>query len=596
MVPTALALVIAAPMQLAAAAGLEFTGGYDSTVINQLSLQFGDGGIMRSAIDLQVGHHTETLRQVLRLRGELYFAGGEGRSFDKSDLTSLNRYTLQWEPDDLWRLNFDAGYNVGQGALLFQRTGDVSLAFLRGVYGEYSSHATLTRTLSDNARIVPSLGLVGRHTIEIPEGAPRADSIQLTGGVMGSIDVGERDTFGLTGNTQAMQITGLGDWLMRVTTFLSWRHAWSDYANTTISAGVDMLQDQTDATRSRWNVGPYGSVTYMHAFPDANLALVARAHYEFTSVNAVRCNNLSADGTCPPDQVIAGGAGRVGGAGLQLLWRPFDQNIVFTGEALGDYGVTENFVPGSGLPGSPSTTQSVGNANFTAGAGARWIITRGVSVFTRYNFLYQHVDEPAWYPDIVRHVALAGVIFSMFAGDAEQLLGVTPLEEAIAADAIRAAAGPSQSSGGGGGGGNEGNGEGVLDDPLVNDDAGGNDNGNGGGDNGGGWFDDANGEGSTSRDPAWSNDPALRGRPRQPRQPEAEPAPTGRPLQPGQQPPRPEHPAQPEEPEQPAQPTQPTQPAPAQPAQPAQPTTPAAPTPGAPGASDGHGAPPTNTP
>ena len=52
---------------------------------------------------------------------------------------------------------------------------------------------------------------------------------------------------------------------------------------------------------------------------------------------------------------------------------------------------------------------------------SRWMLSRGVSVFARYTFLFQHVDEPAWYPDIVRHVALLGVTLAVFGGDAEEV-------------------------------------------------------------------------------------------------------------------------------------------------------------------------------
>ncbi len=510
MVPTALALVVSAPLQLAAAAGVELSGGYDSTVLNPLTLSFGDGGILRTAVDVQVGHRTETLRHTLRARGEFYFLGGEGRGVDQGDLTSLNRYSLVWEPSERWRVSLDAGYNVGQSALLFQRTFDPAASFFRGVFGEYMVNGTLTRALGDNARLVWSSGLTGRHTISIPAGAPRADQAVVTTGLMGSGEVGESNTFGATSNVQAMQIVGLGDWLLRSTTFATWRHTWSEHANSSLSAGLDLLQDQNDATRSTWMPGPYVSATWQQVFPDANLAVMLRAHYEFTTVNSVRCAALTAQGTCPPGQVIAGGAGRVGGGGLQMLWKPFEANLVFSGEAGGDYGVTVNITPEAAAAGR-TDTQDVANANFTASAGARWIFTRGVSAFARYTFLYQHVEQPAWFPDIVRHVAMVGVSFLVFAGDAEELFGVMPLEESEAAQAIRSA---SQSSGDAepadGDRVSDGVGDGVLDDGASDD--------------------------PQPTRPTQPTTPATAGRPQQPRQPQQEPeeGSTGRPVQPRQ--------------------------------------------------------------
>ena len=83
---TAIALLAVVPMQLAAAAGVELAGGYDSTVLDQRTLYFGDGVISRAAVDLQFGHRTETFRQLLRTRGEFYFTSGEGRDVSQSDL------------------------------------------------------------------------------------------------------------------------------------------------------------------------------------------------------------------------------------------------------------------------------------------------------------------------------------------------------------------------------------------------------------------------------------------------------------------------------------------------------------------------------
>lgn len=558
MIPIALALVVSAPLQLAAAAGVELGGGVDSTVANQLTqCRFGagangqpfvapcfnTGGILRTAIDVQVGHQTDTLRQTLRTRGEFYYAGGEGRPIDAGNILSLNRYTLVWEPSDRWRFNADASYNVGRGVLLMQNTLTLSTAFLDTWFGEYGLHGAATRSVTDNARIVVNAGLDGRQSLSVPEGTPRADQVQVTEGINGSFELGERDTLGLTVSHQALQITGLGDWLQRVTSFVTWRHAWNDNANTTLSGGVDALQDQTDFTRSRWNLGPYAGVTYQQMVPEANLGVVLRAGYQFTTVNAVRCGGvLDAQGRCPPTQVIAGGAGRVASAALLFLWRPFDQDLVFQGIFGGDYGVSENFNPVP--PGSTvtPTTHDVSNANLSAVAGARWIITRGISAFVRYTFLYQHVEEPVGNPDVVRHIGLAGVTFSVFAGDAEELLGVTPLEESGTALAIRGAGGSSGNSDtSGGSGGNDG--------PSVTDDG----------------FGASETTSTTARPTPTAIEleeaaATASGRPRQPRQPVQEAAPNERPLQPGQTPPA--TPVAPVAPTPPRAPTPPTNAAP----------------------------------
>jgi hypothetical protein len=446
-------------MQLAAAAGVEVSGGYDSTVINPITQTFGDGGLLRAAVDVQVGHRTETLRHTLAARGEFYFLGGEGRSIDQGDVLAIGRYALVWEPDDDWRLSGNAGYNYGQGALLLQRSYESAQIFLRGVFGEYAGNLELTRAFGDSARWSFYAGTNGRHTIEQPAEIPRANMLVFSGGTMASIDLGEVNTLGLTVNGEGLLVDGLGDWVGRITSFATWRHAWGERTTSVLQLGVDAMHDQTDFSRTRWNVGPYAGFQLTHAVPDANLAFTLSGRFERTSVNAVRCRALTADertgravlppgvsrttgllpdNTCHPTRIEAGGVGQVGGGTLQMLWRPGESHLTFAGEVSADYGVTDNFVPAPGdAMGFASNVQSVGNSNITATAGVRWQLSRGVALFGRYTFLYQHVDEPRWFPDIVRHVVFGGISVTATAGDAEFLDGIVPIEEAETAASIR---------------------------------------------------------------------------------------------------------------------------------------------------------------
>jgi hypothetical protein len=201
-----LALVVSAPLQLAAAAGIEASAGYDSTVPNPFTQVYNDGGMLRLALDVQVGHLTETLRHTLRSRGEFYFVGGESRTIDQANITSFNRYSLTWAPDDNWRIGVNAGYNVGQGPLLMQVGNATAPAFFRGIFGEYTVGSQVTRALGENARIGLSGALNGRHTIEVPEGVPPGDMVQVTGTLNGSFEVGESNTFGLATSPQGLQI------------------------------------------------------------------------------------------------------------------------------------------------------------------------------------------------------------------------------------------------------------------------------------------------------------------------------------------------------------------------------------------------------
>jgi hypothetical protein len=462
-----MALVVSAPLQLAAAAGVEVSGGYDSTVLNALTFNFGDGGILRTALDLQVGHRTDTLRQTLRARGEFYFAGGEGRSIDYANLNSLNRYSLQWDPNDDWRFAVDAGYNIGQSPLMFQGVGDPTASFRRGIFGEYNALGRLTRTFIDRYRVSLYGGVNGRHTVEVPEGTPRGDMIVYRLGVDGSADIGERDTVGLAFVGQRLGMAGLGDWVDRVTAFGTWRHAWTDSFNSGVSLGADFMQDQTDPTRQAWNSGPYANLTATKVFVEQRLAFTVAGRYEFQAVNTVRCGGaLRPDGLCPPELVIAGGAGRVGGGTFQFAWRPReDGNLTITGIATADYGLTRNVVLATVT--TATGTREVANMNVTAVLNARWAFSRHLSAFARYTFLFQHVEEPQWFPDIRRHVILAGVTVSLTAGEADYLDGVIPFTEAEVTGAIRnavsSAPGAAEVAAEQSASGEE---NGVLEDPL----------------------------------------------------------------------------------------------------------------------------------
>lgn len=490
--PTVMALVISAPMQLAAAAGVELSGGYDSTVANfQLSPpQWGDGAVMRAAVSIQAGHRTETLRQTLRVQGELYYAGGDGRSLgDINNYTALSRYNLLWTPTDDWQISADLGGNIGLGSLMVQGSSSTpGTNFQYGTFAEYLARAQVTRTFRDRYRVSPFGGVNGRQTIDIPPNTPRGDMITYRAGVNASADVGDTNTFGAALSGERIGMAGLGDWLHRVTAFGLWRHAWTDTFNTGLSAGVDVLQDQNDQNRERWNPGPYANVTLTKSIPEARLAFTLAGRYELTSVNSVQCNGryvpdrngqrsyqlwLDERGVCLPRQVIAGGVGRVGGATFQFAWRPLEEGrLTVVGIAAADYGVTENpvFEPDPENPGSRRPTggvHPVGNMNITASLNARWIVARTVSVFARYTFLFQHVEEPATLQDVRRHLLLAGVTISLTAGEADYLDGVIPWQEAEVTNAIRGAA-ASAPSADAVAAENAASGEdpGVLDDPL----------------------------------------------------------------------------------------------------------------------------------
>lgn len=445
MVATSLALLVVVPTQLAAAAGLELSGGYDSTVLDPNGY-FGDGGLARMAADLQLAHRTETLRQILRTRGEYYYNGGEGKAFDEGDFISLTRYGLLWEPNDNWQIGVEGSYAIGQSSVAFGRVSASDFAFRPGVSGEYAGALDIRRALGDTWRLSLVGGVNGRHSVSLPPGVARANMVDTFGVLEASHDFSEKNVGLLSVRAETFLVDGFADWVPRFMGYLGIRRNWSDYTTTQLYAGLDSLQDQNDSTN--FLVGPYFSAAFTHLVPSANLAIGLNARYEYAIVAASRCAVRVASGAmCPASQVVSGGTGRVLGGDLGLLWRPGDGNLAFSGTVSADYGVTQNVDTRPGA--APGALRDVENVNMSAVAGVRWSANRNVSIFGQYNFLYTFLDArvPQSITDIYRHVLLAGVTVAFATGD-----GVTeplvPYEELEALDNARSARGEGDSQGG----------------------------------------------------------------------------------------------------------------------------------------------------
>lgn len=445
---TAIALLAVVPMQLAAAAGVELAGGYDSTVLNQRTLEFGDGVISRAAIDLQLGHRTPTFRQLLRTRGEFYFTSGEGRDIAQSDLVSLTRYSLRWDSEDeRWGLEGDASYVIGRTSLLLGRAQSPDLVFQRGLYGELNGHLDLTREFGERTRLTLSALALDRHAVDIPEGAARNNLTSLAGTATVAHDVTENNTLEFSGRGEGFLIDGVTDWLARVTAYGGIRRRWSENFTTFLLGGVDTLQDQN--ARDEFLVGPYAHLGLGWAEPRDGVALSFDARYEYAIVASTRCNvAVRAGQACPPTQVAAGGVGRVAGTSLSLLYRPNDGPWVFTGSVQGDYGVTQNY---DQRPGAPANTiRDIENINFNAGGGVRWSPSRRFGVFLRYDFFWSHLTAqvPGAINEIVRHVAMIGVAVATSVGEgpSEPLVAFEELDAHANARAAGGSRGSDESS------------------------------------------------------------------------------------------------------------------------------------------------------
>lgn len=456
MVASTLALVVAVPMQLAAAAGVELAGGYDSTVLNQSTLTYGDGALTRGAVDLQLGHRGETVRQLLRTRGEYYFTAGEGRSFDQGDFVSLTRYALHIEPSDDWSIEGEGSYTLGQSSLLLGRGGSPFLSFQRGVFGDYTGQVQVRRNFSETWRAGLLGGVLGRHAVDIPDNLARNNTLTFVGALEVSHDFNDNNVGIAAARTEYFLIDGYANWVPRIVGYAGLRHLFGEHTTLTVLGGVDSLGDQNDP--SEFFVGPYANAALSIVVPEDHLAFGLGARYEYAIVATTRCNVMvPAGGACPTSQVGSGGTGRVLGGNLSALWRPGEGHVAFTADVNADYGLTENAVPGA--TGTTITTQQVANFNLSALAGVRFVVGRQLSFFARYNFLYSSISprttgfctNDSEICNVVRHVAMAGVTFALGSEDDGVTEPLVPYEEMEALEDARGAGSTGASTGAGAG-------------------------------------------------------------------------------------------------------------------------------------------------
>ncbi len=455
----AFTLLISAPMQLAAAAGVELSGGYDSTVLNPNSLVYDDGGIARAAVDVQLAHQTDTVRQLLRNRSEFLYTGGEGRALLDSDFLNITRYALQWEPGDDWRLNADGLFIYGRTSELLTQGGATDLAFLPGIYADYSGHLALSHDFSDTWRGVASGGVIGRSAVSIPPSEARENTLSFWGQLTTSHNLSDSDVGSLTFRAERFLIDGFPDWVNHFTGYAGWSRSWSENTVTQLNLGVDALQDQNSVdTTGGYQLGPYINAGITQVVPDAHMVFGAVYRHEYTMVSAGHCavpvyvTSANPVGVCPPGQTGAGGTGLIDAVALSAIWHP-DPRWYVVAEAQGELGTTVNTV--TDVVGN-SSDRVVPYKTFTASLGVRWRVTDPMFLFARYDFLYEYTDpssvaapigvppavaaiiEQAYALDVVRHVVMVGVEFVLSSGDAP-LEGIIPLEEINAVQDARMA-------------------------------------------------------------------------------------------------------------------------------------------------------------
>lgn len=465
-------VLAAVPLQLAAAAGVELAGGYDSTVLNQLTQSYSDGGIARAALDLQIGYRGDTTRHLLRTRAEGYYLSNEGRSFTEGDFLLINRYLFRWDPNDDTEIGVEGTYSIGRSGLLLGRSNSTDLMFLPGIAGEYIARLDVRRAIGERNRISLSPGIQGRHAVSQPLEVPRQNMVSINTLLEYNRDFSDRLTGIVAGRGEYFLVDGFLDWVPRFTGYVGVRRVWNEDVTSVVHVGIDSLRDQYDA--SEWFVGPYAMTGLTWRFPNQHLVLGLNGRYEYAIVAAARCNvPVMGNAQCPRNEVVAGGTGRVLGGDFSAVWRPGEGMWSLYTEASGDYGVTANFALRPDGSTDNSRIVDVGNTNLSVAAGVRFIASRNFSIFTRYNFLYSHLDVarlPGLIPEIVRHVVMLGVTASLSNDNDGATESLIPFEEAAAMHAARGSGGgrSTTESSGGSSGGSSGDEGGFVDPFDVN--------------------------------------------------------------------------------------------------------------------------------
>lgn len=476
-----LAIVMAVPLQLAGAAAIETTGGFDSTVQNPRATAppgmggcaagtpcplFGPGGIARLGLDLQLGHQSDTVRQILRNRTDFVYTGGEGRSIGDSDIVDLARYALLWEPSDTFNTAVDLQYSIGRSSALLGRAGSNDLSFQPGVYSDVVGRIEFNKALGETWRTTLEFGPNWRYALSLPPLQARNNTFGVHESLAFAHDFSDDDVGQITVRHEYFDVDGFPNPVNRLTGFLGYTRSWNDNFTTAVAGGVDTIQDQNNT--ARFNVGPYVTAGMTFLFPDVHFSLGLNYRREFTIVSGSRCaagggttSGLLANGQCPANRVVGGGTGTVDSATLQAIWQSEEAAWTISGDVGLEHGVTENITLSSTTPTCNATNASgcprglTTNLNVVATAGVRYEFSRAVSMFVRYDFLYQNVaiddvmsamattgtvngQNLGFQPEIIRHVGLLGFQFAIVGGDGP-LEGIRPLEEISAVQGARSA-------------------------------------------------------------------------------------------------------------------------------------------------------------
>jgi hypothetical protein len=395
------------PFQFAFAVGGQLAGGYDSTAVNPRTGLYQDAGFVNAALDVQLTHQTDTVRQILRSRGEAMYEATGGRDLLDSDLFSVTRYGLIWEPTEDLHVYTDASYAVGAPTLYFSRAGrpDVSfaragLAFPHQLVADYVVRQDVTQRFSDVDGLQLEAAVQGRYPVTSQ--LPGQNMFTPYAAARATHEFDE-DNNGHAGARFEYYNLELFRPAMAIQGFVGWGHNFFDGISTLLEAGVTTVQ--SDLQTSRWDVQPYGRATLHAQFDRLRLMLGAAYTHTFGVVSATL------------------GTGALDIGSVAAYFRPGGPLVTLFADAAIQRGEAFDPTSGKGL-----------TAVFaTVGAGGRVRVLPWAWLFVRYEFQWQ-TDEgnhDASIPDFVRHVAFAGVQVA-WGSEPEALAAMLPVEEVAA--------------------------------------------------------------------------------------------------------------------------------------------------------------------
>jgi hypothetical protein len=413
-------MFVAIPLQLTFAAMGEAAGGYDSTAVNPRTGRYTDAPVAAIAVDGQVTHEGDRVRQFLRDRAEAMYAGTGGRDLLDSDVFNLTRYSLIWQPNEVWSFHTDATYAIGSPTLFFSRAGrpDVQfarrgLAFPRQLIADYNVRQDAVIRPDELNLLQADVIVAGRYPATR---MPRGQNMFTPSATLQWVHEFTPEDQGLAGVRGEYLSLELFRPVWVTQAFVGWTHRFDETFNVFAEGGITVVQENVG--NDAWDAQPFFRARAYKRFDRQRLILGASYEHTFGVVSATL------------------GTGALDIANATAWWMPGSWRFL----VFGDVG----FQHGEGY--DPATQRPLEASFMNTTVGVRYSINPYFRIFARYEFQWETGSSYALSgaPDFVRHLALAGVQIA-FGTDDIAVASVLPVDEmqALAAlDSSSNASGP----------------------------------------------------------------------------------------------------------------------------------------------------------